>query len=381
MRLIKIKRTALLILSLSFLLTACSPSNYELIKYKSVDVVELKSEKRPLYFHYIGTLMPTDVKKYAFQAGGLIDDIPVNTGDFVKAGDLLASLDVQKYNIAVNSSTQAQSQAYNNYIKARDSYNYLKKELDDLKSLLETGVTSQSEYDQLALKTDIAQQELSQASSLYEQSKLKSSLDNSQKSDTKLYSDIDGQVLQVMNAKGEVVGAGYPVIIVGSNEKQVSLGVSSKDIKHIKQGSKALVELDGKEIEASVKSISAMPNPNTQNYEVKVKFESDIQDEIVVGELVNVKIFNKTEEGVWIKFAHIQNDGRDYVYIARLDNAQRSSDTAPNQPMYRSVKIYVNIVALDKEDVLIGGIEPDDLLITSSINSLTDGYMIYVNKE
>lgn len=381
MKAFNVKFKAIIILSLCILLSACSNSNYELIKYKNVDVVELKSENRPLYFHYIGTVMPVDVKKYAFQVGGLINDIPVNTGDFVKAGDLLASLDVQKYNIAVNSSTQAQNQAYNNYIKARDSYNYLKKELDDLKSLLESGAASQSQYDQLALKTDIAQQELAQASSVYEQSKLKSSLDNTQKSDTKLYSDIDGQILQVMNAEGEVVGAGYPVIVVGSNEKQISLGVSSNDIKHIKQGSKALIELGGKQIEASVKSVSAMPNPNSQNYEVKVRFESDPEDEIIVGELVNVKIFNKTEEGVWIKFAHIQNDGRDYVYIARLDNAQRPDNTEPNQPIYRSVKIYVNIVALDGEDVLIGGIEPDDLLITGSINSLTDGYMVYINKE
>lgn len=210
---------------------------------------------------------------------------------------------------------------------------------------------------------------------------MKSSLDHTQKSDAKLYSDIDGQILQVLNAQGEVVGAGYPVVVVGSNEKEISFGVSSDDIKHIKQGSKALVELGEKQIEASVKSVSAMPNANSQNYEVKVKFETDLSDEIVVGELLKVKIFKKEEPGIWIKFAYIQNDGRDYVYVARLDNAQRASDTNPNQPMYRSVKIYVNIVALDGEYALIGGIEPDDLLITSSINSLTDGYMVYVNKE
>lgn len=369
------------IIALSLIISACTAPNYHFVKYKNVDVVELKSEVRPLYYHYLGTIMPKEIKKFSFQTGRVIQSIPVSVGDFVKSGDLLASLNVQKYDIAVSSSKQAENQAYNNYTKAKESYDFLKKELDDLKILLETGAASQTQYDQSALKVDIAQKELSQASSIYEQSKLKSSLDHTQKSDAKLYSDIDGQILQVLNAQGEVVGAGYPVVVVGSNEKEISFGVSSDDIKHIKQGSKALVELGEKQIEASVKSVSAMPNANSQNYEVKVKFETDLSDEIVVGELLKVKIFKKEEPGIWIKFAYIQNDGRDYVYVARLDNAQRASDTNPNQPMYRSVKIYVNIVALDGEYALIGGIEPDDLLITSSINSLTDGYMVYVNKE
>lgn len=130
------------IIALSLIISACTAPNYHFVKYKNVDVVELKSEVRPLYYHYLGTIMPKEIKKFSFQTGGVIQSIPVSVGDFVKSGDLLASLNVQKYDIAVSSSKQAENQAYNNYTKAKESYDFLKKELDDLKILLETGAAS-----------------------------------------------------------------------------------------------------------------------------------------------------------------------------------------------------------------------------------------------
>lgn len=353
------------------LLCACSDSNIKAQKYKSVDVIPLQVENRAIYYQYTGTLLPKEIKKYAFQTGGTIEHLPVKVGDQVQKGELLASLDAQKQGIAVGASLQQENQAYQNYLKAKDAQEFLKKEVEDLRVLLESGAASQSEYDGLVLKYEMAQKELNQASSAYEQSKLKKNFDASQRSDTNLYSDMDGEVLELLNAKSEVVGAGYPVVIVGSQEKQLFLGASSEEIKHIEKGGKALIQAGDQVIEGVVSKLSLMPDKDSQNYEIQVDFNFG-SEKFVIGELLKVKILKEQKEGIWIDFAHIQNDGRDYVFVAVKDEQTEE---------YRSVKKYIDILALDKESVLVEGLDKDDLLITSNSKSLTDGYQVQLNGE
>ena len=47
-----------------------------------------------------------------------------------------------------------------------------------------------------------------------------------QLNDADLYSDMDGYVVEVLSKEGEIIAAGYPVIVIRAAEQKVSVGLS-----------------------------------------------------------------------------------------------------------------------------------------------------------
>lgn len=362
------------ILILLVFLSACSNNGDIIIKEKSVDVEEAVLDSKEIYFVAHGTVLSKNTKKYSFQTGGVLENIPVKVGDLVEKGDLLASLDKQKFNIAVDASDAKQSQAYNDYAKAKQSYDFYSKELSDVKALYESGATSKSNYDQVKLRADIAAKELSQAASQYDASKLQGDLNKSNKADTSIFSDIKGEVLKTIGLKGEVVGAGYPVVVVGSEDREIIAGISRDDKNNIEVGAKATISFDKHQLNGEVKSISGMPDSETLSYEIKVEFDK-LSSYTSIGQIVSPHILIGKKEGIWLSITNVLNDGRDYLYIASPENS------STKELVYRAEKRYIDVLYMHEDSVMVDGVKPSELIITSGTSSLTDGYKVLLNNK
>lgn len=367
------KRFYILLFFILIFLSSCSSKVDLNIKEKSVDVKLAKTEKREIYVETHGTITAKNMKKYSFQTGGVLSEIPVKVGDVVKSGDLLASLDKKKFDIAVDASEAQQNQAYNDYAKAKESYDYYSKELSDIKVLYESGATSKSNYDQVKLRADIARKELLQASAQYDASKSQGDLNKSRQSDTNLVSDIDGEVLKIIGSVGEVVGAGYPVVIVGSSDKEVIVGLSKTDKSVVEVGREAVFQSEDKIYRGVVESISGLPDMDTLSYEVKISFDS--LDEFSIGQLVSPKILLEKKEGIWLGISNILNDGRDYLFV--VSEEKNSKDEVE----YRAEKRYINVLFRDIDKLLVSGVNDGEYIITSGTSSLSDGYKVSINSK
>ncbi len=359
------KRLLAIVLTI-VLLTACTaPEQAVTVKEKSVKVLSVNEEVHPEMLHYLGVVYSDEVKKYAFLSGGEIEDVAVDVGDVVTPNQVMATLKSDKLEISVDSASEQQRAAQLDYAKAKKNLTYLNDLLSDTKALLDAGATSKQQYQQVKLQRDIAQKELSQASANIQQARLKSQYSADNFNDATLRSDIDGTVLEVNYESGEIVGQGYPVVLVRSNQNVIRVGVTAEDLKKLSVGDEVQITLPNNQVQmAKISRIHHIPDEGSRTYTVEISVAND--GSLLLGETVDVVFVLAEQRGIWLPISTILNDGLDYVYIVEDGRAKRVDITLQN--------IYDN-------KVMVKGLNVNDLLIVSGVQSLAPGYKIKVVEQ
>ncbi|MCD8216107.1 MAG: biotin/lipoyl-binding protein [Clostridiales bacterium] len=133
-------------------------------------------------------------------------------------------------------------------------------------------------------------------------------------SDAVITADSDGYVMELPYEEGEVVSAGYPVVVAKSKELIVTVGASDSEYKDIVLGGTALI--NGEAV-GTVDTIAQYPDESTRSYSVDIAITGDY----TIGETVEVKILTGSSTGLYIPIDAIFNsDGVDYVYAVNSEN-------------------------------------------------------------
>lgn len=177
-----------------------------------------------------------------------------------------------------------------------------------------------------------------------------------------LYASFDGIVSEIYNQPGDVVGTGYPVLILRSTEQIVKVGVTDVDLMRIEAFGNPVVtvELDGKSVEAELKDINRMPDEMSRTYTVTVML--DEKDNFLMGKLGIVSIELARINGMWLPINHIQNDGEDYVYIVNAEN--------------RVERRNLKLEELYDDLVRVEGLEDGDRVITVGNSTVNEGQLV-----
>ncbi len=146
----------------------------------------------------IGSTSAADSVHVMLPTTAKVEEVLVSVGDFVEEGDLLLTLDresvedqavqsqigvdmakigVSNANASVNQAQLAYDMATSNYQMQSDSFNMAKETLADYEQLLEQGVVSQMEYDQVKLQASdetltVLEAQLKQAEAALSQARL-----------------------------------------------------------------------------------------------------------------------------------------------------------------------------------------------------------------
>ena len=281
---------------------------------------------------------------------------------------------------------------------AENALNRLKQKLSDAKALnnaggvsdsdvkdLETNLVSkQAEYDTKVAELNSAKAELqskkAEVSSLYDKKKTaQDTLNNlyvskdkdvkaaqaavsSAINDSTITADADGYVMELPYKEGEVIAAGYPVVVAKSTDMVVSVGVSDEDISKIKLGGKAIIK-DG--VTGTISTIAQYPNEDTRTYAVDISVPAD---KFTIGETVNVKIVTGSATGCYVPINAVFNmDGVDYVYAIN-----------PENKVYKKQVVRGSIDG-DKVEVKID--DPTATIITDGVRSLRENDTVKVEGE
>ncbi len=359
------KKLAIITLIIA-LLTGCTANRATVdVKEKSVKTMLLQEAVYPEQLQYLGIVHSDEIKKYAFINGGVIDQIAVAVGDRVAADQLLATLQTEKLSLSADSATAQQRAAQLDYAKAKQQYDYLQDLLADNASLLAVGAISQQQYDEVKLKRDIAQKELSQAAAHSEQARLQSEYRDDTVDDASLLSDIAGTVLAVNYEAGEVVAPGYPVIVLRGDVSTIHVGVTADDVKKLNLGGEAQLTLPNGQLKsAQISRIHMLPDSGSRTYTVEVTLSDG--DDLLLGETIDVAFPIAQQRGIWLPIAIVLNDGLDYVYIVEGDRAKR-------------VDITLQMIYRDK--VMVSGLQPNDQLVVAGVQSLSPGYRVKVVEQ
>lgn len=215
-------------------------------------------------------ILTVDLKS---KASGEIIDLPIEEGDIVTKGQLIARLDA-------TTSQNSYDQAKADLQVAKSNLSLVEKELDRQKELYKQGLISELDYDTAMLNKEKANSDLVKAQANVDDAK-------ERLAETVIKSPIDGIVLKKYVEKGQIIASGISAVSGGTtiaavaNMKRayINTSVDEVDIGQIKPGQKATIIADAypdREFTGEVVRVhpQALVDQNVTTFDVTVEVDN-----------------------------------------------------------------------------------------------------------
>ena len=247
------------------LIGACRSGKPEIDKSVLVKTDTVRNYQDELAITYPGKVKAASDVNLAFRIAGPIRSMPVETGAFVRKGQLVAEIDPRDYEIQL-SATEAE-------------YKRIKAEADRIVELYRRKSVPKNDYDKAVYG-------LQQITAKYDAHR------NALK-DTRLLAPFDGYIQKKYFDSHETVGAGMPVIaMIDGGYFEVEIDIPSSDYirqRYFKSFSCTFDVFPGKTFPLELIEISKKANLN-QLYRVRLRLHPEKEVDIAAGMSVNVTI-------------------------------------------------------------------------------------------
>lgn len=287
-----------------FSLTGCKPKTPPVVTEEAIKVrtTKIMTGEISVPIHSTGLLTSDQEMKLSFKTGGIIARVPVQEGEKVKKGVLLASLNLAEINAQVTQARNGYEKAMRDFTRARNLYT-------DSVATLEQYQNATTALSVAKSNLEIAQYNLSHSA---------------------IIAPENGVVLKQLYKTNEMVGAGYPVFLFGTTGKswKVKAGFPDKDIVKINPGDSADIVLDAWpdiNFRGVVTQVAEMSAPLTGTYEAEISV-NDAGYRFASGFVAGVDVYpSKAESFLTIPVQSlIEADGRSaYVFIITGDGRAR----------------------------------------------------------
>jgi len=217
-----------------------------------------------------GTVEATEVA-IAFRMAGILAMRPVDEGDTVKAGDLVAALDNREAKARLKEAEAA-------VLRARADLRNLANEAKRSRALFEGGAISQERRDRDVTASDVSRAKLAQAKAAADVARV--TLE-----DTRVVSPIDGVVTRTHAEVGETVAAGRAVVtLTNLSRPWVRVYIPETQIGRVRLGDAAGITIDtfpdrafkGRVTYVASEAEFTPKNVQTQEERVKLVFAIDV---------------------------------------------------------------------------------------------------------
>ena len=238
-----------LVISMLFLtsLLAVSTVSADSLEAVAVTVAQVKHEQRSQSIRNSGRISHKNEMRLSFKTGGLIEQISVEEGDEVKAGQVLAMLDLEEINAQ-------QQRAASNYKKAADDLERFSKLYDDALVSLQVKQNARSANDSAAAELQIA---------------------NFNKKLSVIRAPVEGRILKRFVESSELIQSGQPVFLLAADKQGsvVRVGLIDQDIVKVGVGDPAEIFLDaypGRTFTGAVSEVALSTDSNAGTFEVEI---------------------------------------------------------------------------------------------------------------
>jgi len=277
---------------------------------------------------------------YSAELAGKIEYLPVEIGDRVRKGQVLARVDFR--------SLRAQAS------QVEASYGLSKTTLERLASLEADELVSPQQMDEV--RSQMASAESQRA------------LIRSELAKAAVRADKAGVVADVFAERSEFVGPGTPIVqVVDLRAMIIETHLAETQVAGVTKGATAEVEFDalGETVPGVVEAVVPTADRESRTFTVRVKVEN-AEERILVGMSARVRIAVRALENVIAVPQSAVLEGKD----------SRSVFVAVNG---KALKRAVTLGAIDGDRVVLqDGVKPGDRLIVVGHRDLTDGQAITV---
>ena len=354
-------RSCLLPLLMVPALIACSPPAAQVEPIRAVRTLVLQSGVTALQTEYAAEIRARSESRLAFRVGGKLVRRPVNVGDVVKAGQVLAQIDASDLKLGQDAARAA--------VSAADIQLALNEaEYKRYKELRDQGFISGVELErrEASLKASRAQAE---------QARAQASVQGNQASYAVLVADVSGVVTAVDAEPGAVLAAGAPVLrLAQEGPRDAVFSVSENRLPALRAllGKPGAVQMrpwgSDAALPATVREVAAAADPTTRTFLVK----ADIgRTDLRLGQTATVLIDAPAVAGLF-KLplpAVFEQGGQSHVWV--VDPAK---STVRAQP--------VAVVGAEGNLVLVGaGLANGLRVVTAGVHTLTPGQAVRLYAE
>ncbi len=314
----------------------------------AVTVAQVKHEQRSQPIRNSGRISHKNEIRLSFKTGGLIELINVEEGDEVKAGQVLATLDLEEINAQ-------QQRAASNFKNAAADLERFSKLYEEALVSLQVKQNAQSANDSAAAELQIA---------------------NFNKKLSVIRAPADGRILKRFVESSELIQAGQTVYLMASSKQGsvVRVGLIDQDIVKVGVGDPAVISLDaypGRKFAGVVSEVALSTDSGAGTFEVEILID-DQGFALRSGLIARVEI------------SPISNDLQYYIPVESVFKADNGLarvfilDERTNKVNEVSVEI---VEILSDEVVVRGSLKISDKVIKLGAPYLTDGSIVSVVDE
>ena len=274
-------KTSLLVpvLSVALLLAACSRPEPPQEPVRAVKLMKVARQAVALHTGYAGEVRARTESRLGFRVGGKLVQRPVEVGQRVTAGQVLARLDAQDLALAAQA---AQAQV----VAAQTQRDLAAADLKRFSDLRAQGFVSGAEIERRQAALDAAEATLRQA-------RAQGAVQGNQAGYATLVADGPGVVVAVEAEVGQVLAAGSPVVRVARDgARDAVVAVPEDRVAGLRVGQPAQVRpwspgsIEAPALDARVREIAASADPATRTFQVKLALAANAP--VALGSTVSV---------------------------------------------------------------------------------------------
>ena len=345
----------LVLLAVATVLASCKPdTKVEAPEIRPVRTVTAAKGKAGETVVLTGHLQAEDEPAFAFRIAGRMIERPVNVGDRVEAGQVLAKLDPEN---ELNELRSAES----TLAAAQGQLTYARGDIDRQRQLLANGHTPRDRFDQ-------SQNALQSAQSQVDNAEAQLRIARDRVSWTTLEADAPGTVTARGAEPGEVVQAGQMIVrLARQGGRDAVFDVPAQLLRSAPSESEITVRLtDDPSVTATgrVREIAPQADPVTRTFEVKVGL-SDPPQAMRLGATVTGSVKLESEPVISIPASALTELNRQpAVWIVDPKNLTVSMRN-------------VELLRHDPGTVVIAqGLDTGDIVVTAGIQALHPGQKV-----
>lgn len=348
--------------AVSLMLGACSKPTPSPEPIRAVKVVTVGVGAMVSGAEYAGEVRARVESRLGFRVAGKLAQRPVELGQHVKAGAVLAQLDPQDYQLAAQAAKAQLAAALTNRDLAAADFKRFQ-------SLKDQNFISGAELERRDSALKAAQAQL-------EQAQAQASAQGNQAGYTTLLADVSGVVTAIEAEPGQVLAAGTPVLrIAQDGARDVVFSVPEDKVAMVKIGSKVEVRAwsSTQAVQGVVREVAASADPVTRTFVVKVALP--VQDDLALGMTVSVQ-----PEALSRNAAQVMKLPTSALYYDGKAAAVWVLDVATMTVKPQSVLV----VTADGNDVVVaGGLQPGSQVVVAGVHVLSPGQKVslYIEKH
>lgn len=344
----------------SLAMAACSKPEAPQEPVRSVKVLTVAVDAFQSAHEFAGEVRPRVESRLGFRVAGKIIRRRAELGQRVKAGQVLAQLDAQDYQLAADAArAQVAAATTNRDLAAADFGRY--------KALKDQNFISGAELERRETALKATQAQLDQA-------RAQLAAQGNQARYTSLVADVSGVVTAIEAEAGQVVTAGMPVVrIAQDGPRDVVFSVPEDKVAALKPGSDVGVRVwaDSTALAGKVREVAASADPVTRTYPVKVSLDAAATP--ALGATVYVSPRALSHAGmrvIKLPTSALRKEGQGTA-VWVLD---KSTMTLASRP--------VQVASADgNEAVISAGLQPGMLVVSAGVHVLSPGQKVAIYQE